>query len=51
MTSASRRAPNTFVGFDQHLQRQLHRAPPETGRLTPVYLRFYHAMYQIAMFA
>jgi hydrogenase-4 component F len=23
----------------------------ETGRLTPVYLRFYHAMYQILMFA
>ncbi len=42
---------NTFVGFTAacfsagYIAHEL-----ETGRLTPVYLRFYHAMYQIMMF-
>ena len=42
---------NTFVGFTAacfsagYIAHEL-----ETGRLTPVYLRFYHAMYQVMMF-
>ena len=42
---------NTFVGFTAsvfsagYIGHEL-----ETGRLTPTYLRFYHAMYQIMMF-
>jgi hydrogenase-4 component F len=42
----------TFVAFTtsvfsaSYIAHELH-----TGRLTPVYLRFYHAMYQILMFA
>jgi len=44
-------ALNTFVGFTaatfsaSYIGHEL-----ETGRLTPVYLRFYHAMYQMMMF-
>ncbi len=43
---------NTFVGFTTsifsvgYIGHEL-----ETGRLTPGYLRFYHAMYQVLMFA
>ena len=43
---------NTFVGFTtsvfsaSYISHEL-----ETGRLTPTYLRFYHAMYQMLMFA
>src|SRR5208282_3360455 len=43
---------NNFVGFTaacfsaRYIGHEL-----ETGRLTPGYLRFYHAMYQIMMFA
>ncbi len=42
---------NTFVGFTaatfsaSYIGHEL-----ETGRLTPAYLRFYHAMYQLMMF-
>ncbi|MDP4033462.1 MAG: hydrogenase 4 subunit F [Pseudorhodobacter sp.] len=42
---------NTFVGFTaatfsaSYISHEL-----ETGRLTPTYLRFYHAMYQLMMF-
>src|SRR5579871_1395515 len=42
---------NTFVAFTtsifsaSYIEHEL-----ETGRLTPVYLRFYHAMFQIMMF-
>ena len=42
---------NTFVGFTastfsaSYISHEL-----ETGRLTPSYLRFYHAMYQLMMF-
>ena len=45
-------ALNTFVAFTtsvfsaSYIGREL-----ETGRLTPAYLRFYHAMYQVLMFA
>jgi hydrogenase-4 component F len=45
-------ALNTFVGFTtsvfsaSYVAREL-----EIGRLTPAYLRFYHAMYQVLMFA
>ena len=44
-------ALNTFVGFTtslfsaSYIAHELH-----IGRLTPVHLRFYHAMYQIMMF-
>ena len=43
---------NTIVGFTtsvfsaSYIQHEI-----ETGRLTPTYLRFYHAMYQLLMFA
>jgi len=42
----------TFIGFTtsvfsaSYISHEL-----ETGRLTPTYLRFYHAMYQVLMFA
>jgi hydrogenase-4 component F len=42
----------TFVGFTtsvfsaSYIEHEL-----DTGRLTPVFLRFYHAMYQVLMFA
>jgi len=43
---------NTFVGFTTSVFSASYvRHELETGRLTPVYLRFYHAMYQILMFA
>jgi hydrogenase-4 component F len=42
---------NTFVGFTTSVFSATYIAHElETGRLTPVYLRFYHAMYQIMMF-
>jgi hydrogenase-4 component F len=44
-------ALNTFVGFTTSLFSAGYIAHElETGRLTPRYLRFYHAMYQIMMF-
>ena len=43
---------NTFVGFTTSVFSSGYIAHElEIGRLTPVYLRFYHAMYQILMFA
>jgi hydrogenase-4 component F len=42
---------NTFVGFTTSLFSAGYIAHElETGRLTPVHLRFYHAMYQAMMF-
>jgi len=42
---------NTFVGFTTSLFSASYiRHELETGRLTPVYLRFYHAMYQFMLF-
>lgn len=42
---------NTFVGFTTSVFSASYIAHElETGRLTPTYLRFYHAMYQIMMF-
>jgi hydrogenase-4 component F len=42
---------NTFVGFTTSLFSASYIAHElKTGKLTPVYLRFYHAMYQIMMF-
>ena len=42
----------TFVGFTTSVFSSTYIAHElETGRLTPVYLRFYHAMYQVLMFA
>jgi len=42
---------NTFVGFTTSVFSATYIAHEiETGRLTPVYLRFYHAMYQAMMF-
>src|ERR1700726_3185585 len=42
---------NTFVGFTTSVVSATYIAHElEIGRLTPVYLRFYHAMYQIMMF-
>src|SRR5437868_10108945 len=39
---------NTFVGFTTSVFSASYIAHElETGRLTPVYLRFYHAMYQV----
>jgi len=44
-------ALNTFVGFTTSVFSASYIAHElETGRLTPTYLRFYHAMYQILMF-
>jgi len=43
---------STFVGFTTSMFSAGYIAHElDTGRLTPVYLRFYHAMYQILMFA
>src|SRR3977135_3873876 len=43
---------NTFVGFTTSIFSASYIAHElKTGRLTPVYLRFYHAMYQLLMFA
>ena len=42
----------SFVGFTTSVFSATYIAHElETGRLTPVYLRFYHAMYQVLMFA
>jgi hydrogenase-4 component F len=42
---------NTFIGFTTSVFSATYIAHElETGRLTPVYLRFYHAMYQTMMF-
>ncbi|HNB27826.1 MAG TPA: hydrogenase 4 subunit F, partial [Alphaproteobacteria bacterium] len=42
---------NTLVGFTTSLFSASYIAHElETGRLTPAYLRFYHAMYQAMMF-
>jgi len=44
-------ALNAFVGFTTSVFSASYIAHElETGRLTPVYLRFYHAMYQVMMF-
>lgn len=43
---------NSFVGFTTSAFSASYIAHElETGRLTPVHLRFYHAMYQILLFA
>jgi hydrogenase-4 component F len=43
---------NTFVGFTTSVFSASYIAHElATGRLTPAYLRFYHAMYQVLMFA
>src|SRR6478752_7726150 len=43
---------NTFVGFTTSVFSASYIAHElETGRLTPAHLRFYHAMYQILLFA
>ncbi|HXV24290.1 MAG TPA: hydrogenase 4 subunit F, partial [Alphaproteobacteria bacterium] len=43
---------NTFVGFTTSVFSASYIAHElEIGRLTPAYLRFYHAMYQALMFA
>jgi len=43
---------NAFVGFTTSIFSATYIAHElETGRLTPLYLRFYHAMYQVLMFA
>ncbi|HWI28585.1 MAG TPA: hydrogenase 4 subunit F [Stellaceae bacterium] len=45
-------ALNAFVGFTTSVFSASYVGHEvETGRLTPAYLRFYHAMYQILMFA
>lgn len=42
---------NTFVGFTTSVFSASYIAHElEIGRLTPTYLRFYHAMYQVMMF-
>src|SRR5690606_16602681 len=42
---------NTFVGFTTSVFSASYIAHElETGRLTPAYLRFYHAMYQALLF-
>lgn len=42
---------NTFVGFTTSIFSASYIAHElETGRLTPTYLRFYHAMYQVLLF-
>jgi hydrogenase-4 component F len=42
---------NTFVGFTTSIFSASYIAHElDAGRLTPVYLRFYHAMYQTMMF-
>jgi len=43
---------NTFVGFTTSAFSASYIAHEiETGRLTPLHLRFYHAMYQVLLFA
>jgi hydrogenase-4 component F len=43
---------STFVGFTTAIFSASYIAHElETGRLTPAYLRFYHAMYQLLMFS
>lgn len=43
---------NTFVGFTTSIFSASYIAHEvEIGRLTPTHLRFYHAMYQVLMFA
>ena len=43
---------NTFVAFTTSVFSASYIAHEiETGRLTPLHLRFYHAMYQILLFA
>jgi hydrogenase-4 component F len=43
---------NTFVGFTTSVFSASYIGHElDTGHLTPVYLRFYHAMYQVLMFA
>ena len=43
---------NTLVGFTTSIFSASYIAHElETGRLTPTYLRFYHAMFQLLMFA
>ena len=43
---------NTFVAFTTSVFSASYIAHElESGRLTPVYLRFYHAMYQVLLFA
>jgi hydrogenase-4 component F len=43
---------NTFVGFTTSIFSAIYIAHElAIGRLTPAYLRFYHAMYQVLMFA
>jgi hydrogenase-4 component F len=43
---------STFVGFTTSIFSASYIAHEvEIGRLTPTYLRFYHAMYQVLMFA
>ncbi len=45
-------ALNTFVGFTTSIFSASYVGHElEIGRLTPTYLRFYHAMYQVLMFA
>jgi hydrogenase-4 component F len=45
-------ALSTFVGFTTSIFSASYVGHEvETGRLTPTYLRFYHAMYQLLMFA
>jgi hydrogenase-4 component F len=45
-------ALNSFVGFTTSVFSASYVGHElETGRLSPAYLRFYHAMYQILMFA
>ncbi len=42
----------TFIGFTTSIFSASYIAHElETGKLTPLYLRFYHAMYQLLMFA
>src|SRR5690606_8080628 len=42
---------NSFVGFTTSMFSASYIGHElETGRLTPAYLRFYHAMYQVMMF-
>ncbi|MGZ9202307.1 MAG: hydrogenase 4 subunit F, partial [Caulobacteraceae bacterium] len=42
---------NTFIGFTTSIFSASYiRHELETGRLTPIYLRFYHAMYQLMLF-
>lgn len=44
-------ALNTFVGFTTSVFSATYISHElETGKLTPTYLRFYHAMYQVMMF-